>query len=174
MKDKLDDLINSLCEMNQPTSPCPGNPEVGGDGTNGEDTPEIIGLIKQFRKIVELRKVHEGSYEQGDLVYDNRTQEHGVVLGEMPDFDLLSQQTSMALSTKSRTRKYIVLTVTTDQETGKRKARIRYVNSHNLRLVPENRNTMTDLDTFCSKQCIQECSDLCALRKYKRVPDQDE
>ena len=151
----------------------PGRPEKGGDGTNGEDTPEIINTLKQFRKIVELRKTVPGAFEQGDLVYDQRTEEHGVVLGEMPDFSLMHQQISKVLSTKSRTRRYIVLTVTTDQDTGEKKARIRYVNSHNLRLVPEDRNSMTDLDTFCSKQCIQECSSVCALYKYKRVLDDD-
>lgn len=157
------------------SKPGPGHPEPGGDGTNGEDTPEIINLLKQFRKIVELRKTVPGAFEQGELVYDERTSEHGVVLGELPDFDILSQQTSKVLSTKSRTRKYIVLTITTDQETGARKARIRYVNSHYLRLIPEkDRNSMTDLDTFCSEQCIQECSDVCALYKYKRVADDEE
>lgn len=152
----------------------PGNPEPGGDGSNGEETPEIMNTLRQFRKIVELRKTVPEAFEQGDLVYDERNQEHGVVLGELPDFDLMPQQTSKVLSTKSRTRRYIVLTITTDQESGKKKARIRYANSHNLRLVPEERNSMTDLDTFCSKQCIQECSSVCALYKYKRVADDNE
>ena len=158
------------------TVPGPGNPEKGGDGTNGEDTPEIMGLLKSCRRVLSLRKngAVDHVFEVGDLVYDSRTEEHGVVLGEKPDLENLPAQTSNITTKRTKvgeTRTYIVLTITTDQQTGQRKTRIRYVNRHNLRLIGEDRNTMTDLDKFCSKQCIQECSPVCSLYKYKRVKD---
>ena len=165
------------------SSPCPGNPEKGGDGTGGKDTKEIISLLKSCKKVLEMRKrpdPYDEYFEAGDLVYDQRTEEHGVVLGEKPELNILSYQLSHKMTSRKDcpegdTIHYIVLTITTDQESGERKTRIRYVNRHNLRRVEEHENiksSMSDLDVFCSKQCIQECSSDCALYKYKRILDE--
>ena len=159
----------------------PGNPEKGGDGTNGQDTPEIMAILKACRAILESKRnpviQNPPDFEKGDLVYDSRTEEHGIVLGEMPDLETISSQISHKMTKRKdgETRRYIVLTITTDQENGEKRTRIRYVNRHNLRLIVEkDRNTLTDLDKFCSKQCIQECSSLCSLYKYKRVRTSEE
>lgn len=52
----------------------------------------------------------------------------------------------------------------------KQQYRVRYVNYKylkSLNIEPEKR-PVDDLDTFCNKQCIMECSEDCALWKYKR------
>ncbi len=159
----------------------PGNPEVGGDGTGGQDTPEILAILKACRTILDMKRnpaIQDNIFERGDLVYDSRTEEHGVVLGEMPNLDFLPSQVSHTMSKRIKegeTRKYLVLTITTDQDTGKKRTRVRYVNRHNLRLIVEkDRNTLSDLDKFCSRQCIQECSSLCSLYKYKRIRGSEE
>ena len=148
----------------------PGNPEPGGDGTNGEDTKEIIDLIKKCKRVLELRKeAYSDVFEQGDLVYDMKNQEHGVVVGEKPEDGVIDQQiTPVSLARRSRT--YVVLTITTDEEGGM-KTRIRYSNYRNLRSIQESLkdHSLTDLETFCSSQCIMDCSEDCALIKYKRT-----
>ena len=91
----------------------------------------------------------------------------------MPDIDHIAEQlTYMNSPRPSVTTRYIVLTITkcSDADTGM-KTRIRYVNKNYLRKLEERIDTMSDLDIFCSKQCIHDCSDLCALYKYKRVRD---
>lgn len=56
------------------------------------------------------------------------------------------------------------------REPNKPQYRVRYVNYKylkSLNIEPEKR-PVDDLDTFCNKQCIMECSEDCALWKYKR------
>lgn len=168
----------------------PGNPEPGGDGTKGEDTKEIVNLIKNCRQVLQLRSTRgktsnpykeENSFEHGDLVYDMRHEEHGVVLGEMPDVDNIIAQISNITTPRmvdysvqtyeskgaGNSKTYIVLTITTKDE--KLKTRIRYSNGNYLRLVQESNTPTSDLEIFCSQQCIMECTADCVLRKYKRT-----
>ncbi len=149
----------------------PGNPEPGGDGTNGVDTKEIVALIKKCKRVLEFRRgtLPDNIFEQGDLVYDKRNKEHGVVLGEKPEvWEIDTQITPVPLERRSRT--YIVLTITTD-ENDELKTRIRYVSYKNLRSIQDSLKdkSLTDLEVFCSQQCIMECSEDCVLRKYKRT-----
>ena len=148
--------------------------EKGGDGTFGEDTKEIMSLLKSCKRVLETKRSRlgkAGMFVSGDLVYDSRVEEHGIVLGERPILKHLGAQTK---ASETRSRIYIVLTITTDQETGELKTRIRYSINHCLRLIEENdKNSLSDLDIFCSSQCIQECSEDCVLYKYKRVPDEE-
>ncbi len=150
-------------------------PEKGGDGTDGETTPEILSILRKCRRILNFRKNPNADrpFEYGDIVFDSRDMEHGVVLGEMPDLDFIDQQsTFVASKRKEISTKYIVLTITTDQNSGRRKTRIRYLNKSHLELIEETQNSMSDLDIFCSQQCMHECSPLCSLYKHSRLPQE--
>lgn len=183
-------LSSSSSDLNTNKEYGPGNPEPGGDGTKGEDTKEIVSLIRNCRQVIQLRSIRgktsnprneENSFEHGDLVYDMRNEEHGVVLGEMPDVDNIIAQISNITTPRmvdyavqdysskgaGNSKTYIVLTITTKDD--KWKTRIRYSNGHNLRLVQESNTPTSDLEIFCSQQCIMDCSADCVLRKYKRT-----
>ena len=146
---------------------------IEGDGTNGEDTEEIISLLKKCKKVMELKKEdYPGTFEQGDLVYDEKNHEHGIVLGEKPDPDVIDEQSRKG---RTRTKTYVILTITARQEEEGEglKTRVRYTNSRYLREIKDSMkdNSLADLDVFCGHQCIMECSDDCVLRKYKRTRD---
>ena len=148
--------------------------EIVGDGSGGEDTEEIISLLKTCKKVMELKKEdYPGTFEQGDLVYDEKNHEHGIVLGEKPDPDVIDEQSRKG---RARTKTYVVLTITTKQDgidDEGLKTRVRYTNSRYLREIKDSMkdNSLADLDMFCGHQCIMECSDDCVLRKYKRTRD---
>lgn len=160
----------------------PGNPEPGGDGTEGHDTKEIMQTLKNCRKVLNLRskrgermEVDYNLFERGDLVYDMRVEEHGVVIGEKPDLRFLVDQVSHISTHRNElgsSKTYIVLTISNrkDEESGETslQTRIRYSNGHNLRLIEETNDAPSDLEKFCNQQCIMECVDDCILRKYKR------
>lgn len=179
--DPLDPFSAAKKAEPQPQIYGPGNPEPGGDGTGGHDTKEILQTLHNCRKVLNLRAkrgermtTEYNLFERGDLVYDYRVEEHGVVIGEKPDLDVLTDQVSH-ISTPRRDisyRTYIVLTVTTkkDEETGEMKpqTRIRYSNGHNLRLIEETNDAPSDLEKFCNQQCVMECVEDCILHKYKR------
>lgn len=147
--------------------------EIVGDGSGGEDTEEIISLLKRCKKVVELRKEdYPGTFEQGDLVYDEKNFEHGIILGEKPEPDIVNEQMRKG---RTRSRTYIVLTLTTKSESDGEglKTRVRYTNARFLRGIKDSMkdNSLADLDKFCGHQCIMDCSDDCILRKYKRTRD---
>lgn len=175
-------LIQQVEEANGiPSAPCPGNPEKGGDGSGGKDTEEIIGLLKTCRKILDTRvsdlrekSLFKDYFQRGDLVYDTRVEEHGVVLGEKPRMEALACQGTIMTESRAgeSTRTYVVLTITT-REDGTKDTRIRYSNRNNLRKISEpDSNPMTDLEKYCSRQCISACGPECVLYKYKTIPDE--
>ena len=159
----------------------PGNPEPGGDGSGGVETKEIMQIITNCRKVLNLRAKRgerlypeHNLFERGDLVYDMRVEEHCIVLGEKPEIESLLDQISYTSTPRMEIshRTYIVLTVSNkvNEETGKEelKTRIRYSNGHNLRLIEETNDAPSDLEKFCNHQCVMECTDECVLHKYKR------
>ncbi len=165
----LNMIVNSNPTGNDPFT----DPEVIGDGSAGKDTKEIISLLKRCKKVIELRKEDfPGTFEQGDLVYDEKNSEHGIILGEMPYPDMVDEQMRRG---RIRSKTYIILTLTTkSKEEGEGlKTRIRYTNSRFLRGIEDSMkdNSLADLDIFCGHQCIMDCSDDCILRKYKRTRD---
>ncbi len=139
-----------------------------GDGTDGKDTDEIISLIKKCRRVLKM-KADYGQFQYGDLVYDEKNNEHGIIIGEKPDIATIDEQLGILQSSR-RTKTYLVLTITEDDSIDEgKKTRIRYTNSRYLRSIPDSLedNSITDLELFCSKQCIMECSEDCILKKYK-------
>lgn len=147
--------------------------KLGGDGTEGQDTEEILKLIKNCRRTIEVKRSNNDNapyFEAGDLVYDIKHEEHGVVLGQKPEL-LKTDVDLIMVDPKPRVLTYMIMTVSKNED-GELKTRIRYTSRGYLRLIPEDhRKALSDLDWHCSMECVSQCCNLCSLSKHKRVRD---
>ena len=153
---------------------------VAGDGTNGEDTKEIMSIIKSCRRIVTYERSTvdtDANFEAGDLVYDIKHEEHGVILGKKPEIVCIEAGTDqngdfVVEEDGPYGAIYVVLTLSRT-DAGLLKTRVRYTGTRFLRLIMDDRveRRQSDLDWHCSMECVSQCCDLCSLQKHKRIRD---
>ena len=118
----------------------------------------------------------------GDLVYDEKNAEYGILLGIKPNIEagegminMLAQKSNfdkIPLTGFPESHTCIVQTISKDEKIGSRPiARIRYTNSKYLKRmeeIHEEVQTLSDLDCHCQNECFLESSPECSLWKYKK------
>ena len=129
-----------------------------------------------------VRGKKEDKLMVGDLVYDEKNAEYGILLGIKPIIEagegminMLAQKSNFAkipLIGFPESHTCIVQTISKDEKIGSRPiARIRYTNSKYLKRIEEIHEevqTLSDLDCHCQNECFLECSPECSLWKYKK------
>lgn len=116
----------------------------------------------------------------GDLVYDEKNAEYGILLGVKPIIECgegminhIAQKSNLdkiPLTSFPEYHTCIVMTLSKDQKIGMWTARIRYTSSKYLSRteeIHEEVQTLSDLDCHCQNECFLECSPECSLWKYK-------
>ena len=138
-----------------------------------------IAILKGTRVL--SRRGVKGKKEEklmmGDLVYDEKNAEYGILLGVKPMIEAGEGVTNFvankAIQEKINLQTFpeyhicIIMTLSKNQIWG---ARIRYTNSKYLKRIEEIHKevqTLTDLDCHCQNECFLECSPECSLWKYK-------
>ena len=141
-----------------------------------------IAILKGTRVL--SRRGVKGKKEEklmvGDLVYDEKNAEYGILLGIKPIIgagegmiNMLAQKSTfdkIPLTGFPESHTCIVMTLSKDERIGAWTARIRYTSSKYLSRteeIHEEVQTLTDLDTHCQNECFLECSPECSLWKYK-------
>lgn len=117
----------------------------------------------------------------GDLVYDEKNKEVGMLLGIKPLIDgdaslikkFIDKSHQITLLNKPEKTTCILLTISYDSEFGVHKTRIRYTKSSYLKKLGDTKSksgdSVSDLDIHCQYECFMECSEECSLWKYKRT-----
>ncbi|MBP3732256.1 MAG: hypothetical protein J6I84_03335 [Bacilli bacterium] len=130
-------------------------------------------------------------FKPGDIVFDQKNNEYGIVLGKKPS-DVYGTHNLEKIIEKSLTNRkviqyvdgfddkkdsgtYLLLTMqpSPDDLENTYTFRIRYTNYRFIELIKgpkheDHTTSITDLDRFCTEQCLMDCSEDCALWKYKR------
>ena len=115
---------------------------------------ELVKLLKLRKDMLISPK--SGKYTLGRLVFDNKNQEFGFIIGPMKLSDDADR----------------VLLVTLGEDG----PRVRYSRLKSISVYEDITEGINDLDStirsdvfdFCDKLCIHECSELCTLYKYKK------
>lgn len=157
-----------------------------GDKTDGVMNDEVLKRLLNAQEIImhknlDISRSDDDEFNIGDIVYYSTSKEHGIVLGEKPSSSietLVNDVSSIRLGTKRKHSKtYVILTVyftESNLNDGKNihdyDFRIRYANSNNLKLYQkydyDSKTVRDDLEAYCNKQCIMECSEDCYIYKY--------
>ena len=141
-----------------------------------------IAILKGTRVL--SRRGVKGEKEEklmvGDLVYDEKNAEYGILLGIKPIIEagegminMLAQKSTLdkiPLTGFPESHTCIVQTISKDEKIGCPIARIRYTKSSYLKRIEEIHEevqTLSDLDCHCQNECFLECSPECSLWKYK-------
>ena len=142
-----------------------------------------IAILKGTRVLA--RRGVKGKKEEklmvGDLVYDEKNAEYGILLGIKPMIEAGTSYTE-AIARKSALDKIpltgfpeshtcIVMTISKDEKIGCPTARIRYTKSSYLSRIEEVHEevqTLTDLDCHCQNECFMACTSECSLWKYRK------
>ena len=142
-----------------------------------------IAILKGTRVL--SRRGVKGKKEEklmvGDLVYDEKNAEYGILLGIKPMIEAGTSYTE-SIARKSvfdkipligfpESRICIVMTISKDEKLGCPSARIRYTESSYLSRIEEVHEevqTLTDLDCHCQNECFMECTSECSLWKYRK------
>lgn len=102
----------------------------------------------------------------GDLVYDEKNKEYGILLSVKPEIDStirFSIFDKIPLQTFPTSHTCVILTYSKgDNNT----VRVRYTNSRQLTRI-EGETRPNDIDKHCQEECIMECSKDCSLWKYR-------
>lgn len=147
------------------------------------DKEKQIAALKGTRVL--SRRGVKGKKEEklmmGDLVYDEKNAEYGILLGIKPMIEAgegvinfianKAIQEKINLQTFPEHHTCIIMTISLDKNIGRQTARIRYTNSKYLKRIEEIHEevqTLTDLDCHCQNECFLECSPECSLWKYKK------
>lgn len=120
---------------------------------------ELLYKLVDFRNSLLLHTDRENYF--GRLVYDTKNKEYGIIIGPF---------VSINLDKKSKKR---LLLVTLGDEG----FRVRYTEQHSVKYLRDcidditGRTSKQSISFFCKEQCIMECSDQCALFKFKNKHD---
>ena len=146
-----------------------------------------IAILKGTRVL--SRRGVKGKKEEklmmGDLVYDEKNSEYGILLGIKPMIEagegmanFVAQKSGLDkinLQTFPESYTCIIMTISKDEKIGRQTARIRYTNSKYLKRIEEIHEevqTLTDLECHCQNECFMECNQECSLWKYRKsLPD---
>lgn len=133
-------------------------------------------------------------FKSGDIVYNRKTEEFGFIVGTIDPWSTSPEDPS-----HSRGRRYLMVTLcsecpelaatlatiqgkdpsTLSMLAGKGYFSIRYPKQVELELIITEdtdedcispKEIKEDIQQFCTKQCIAECSDLCSFYKYGKYP----
>lgn len=149
-----------------------------------EDKKELLKVLELGRSILlGYDKKTLSYFNNGDLIYDSKNDEYGIYIGEKPitfsGDDGLHYFTQQARDLESISSTLaLLLTLTKKESEGKDKKdvfdwRVRYTPFNSLRKIQDIKAFLKDKDDkdlkiFCEQQCIQECSEECVLRKYRK------
>lgn len=120
---------------------------------------ELLDKLVDFRNSLLLHTDRENYF--GRLVYDTKNKEYGIIIGPF---------TSIIPEKKGKKR---LLLVTMGDED----FRVRYTEQHSVKYLKDCIDDITwetskqSINYFCKEQCIMECSDQCALFKFKNKHD---
>ena len=156
----------------------------------------IVDVLRAIRKI-NLRKFGKESLGVGDIVFDKKNSEYGIIIschpGSIPDEQtlksLLGENNKIEIayyaSEESRPSSYnslgtlILLTITTSDgsrgiKVGSPMFRIRYTNVKYIEKISlsgdedfKTADSLSDLENHCKNECFLDCSEECSLWKYK-------
>lgn len=106
-------------------------------------------------------------FEFGDIVIDSKNNVLSIVIGPFSIKRFNNPHTlSLNINKKSTNDLYLTASYSSEDE----KYRVRYVNKshlHKLDLeLSRKEKKENDLETYCKKQCICDCSPQCSLWKY--------
>ena len=116
---------------------------------------ELLNKLLDFRDSLLLHAGRDDYF--GRLVYDTRNKEFGFIIGPFTSID----------PEKDNEKRLLLVTL------GDSDFRVRYTRKHNVRFLKDSiDNTIgitsrQSINYYCKEQCIMECSDQCALFKFK-------
>jgi hypothetical protein len=144
---------------------------------------EEIDVLKGVRVLSQRGVKGKGDEKlmMGDLVYDEKNKENGILLAVKPPIELgkhvknrvagKSMLSNIPIQTFPEANMCIVMTLSKDPKTGENMLRVRYTASSYLKRIEEIHEevqTLTDLDNHCQNECFMECNQECSLWKYRK------
>ena len=148
----------------------------------GDDINKVISLVNSC--IAARDRVIEGSSDPnlqlGSIVFDTRDCEIGFVVGPVDVFGVTKRTYVTSNKLETGDSYYIIITKVDKDDSNRLEKdsfnfRVRYIKRKSLlplkldsNIDDLSNNSTSDLDIFCSNQCIMECSSECKLYKYKK------
>lgn len=124
--------------------------------SNKKISKESLEQITKFRNKLLLQSNKENYF--GKLIYDTKNKEYGFVVGQ---FDSIDPEK------KGKKRRLLLVT------RGDEDFRVRYTEENFVKELRDVVDTVSintcsqNINYYCQEQCIMECSEQCALFKYK-------
>lgn len=116
---------------------------------------ELLNKLVDFRNSLLLHTDRENYF--GRLVYDTKNKEYGIIIGPFASINL-----------EKKGKKRLLLVTLGDED-----FRVRYTEQHSVKYLKDyiddiiGKTSIQGINYFCKEQCIMECSDQCALYKFK-------
>lgn len=116
---------------------------------------ELLDKLVDFRNSLLLHTDRENYF--GRLVYDTKNKEYGIIIGPFT-----------SIIPEKKDKKRLLLVTLGDED-----FRVRYTEQHKVKYLKDCIDDITEktskqcISYFCEEQCIMECSDQCALFKFK-------
>ena len=116
---------------------------------------ELLDKLVDFRNSLLLHTDRENYF--GRLVYDTKNKEYGIIIGPFASINL-----------DKKGKKRLLLVTLGDED-----FRVRYTEQHKVKYLKDciddiaGKTSKQSINYFCEEQCIMECSDQCALFKFK-------
>ena len=125
-------------------------------------------LEKVLRSMKLITTDLDAELAHGDIVFDSKNSEFGVVLSKKP--------LNIEEFNKVSSAPYVLLTLSRDGDEGDYIFRVRYTHPKNIRrlessdIIPGKgeKEITKDMRKFCKDFCIMDCGEDCALYKYTR------
>lgn len=120
---------------------------------------ELLEKLVDFRDSLLLHTDRENYF--GRLVYDTKNMEYGIIIGPFTSID-----------PEKKGKKRLLLVTLGDED-----FRVRYTEQHSVKYLRDcvdditGKTSKQSINYFCKEQCIMECSDQCALFKFKNKHD---
>ena len=147
-----------------------------GDGTGGKTTDPLMTILRLARDIITKEYSPTSEFRPGDIIYDSKNSEHGIVLGEKP-LPVCGNINQLLSTSRQQTGSGVTMLLATfykvPGEGDTYDWRIRYTNSKCLVKIEDIRlargtQSDSDLKNFCENSCILDCSSDCPLWKYRK------
>ena len=148
-----------------------------GDGTEGKTTDPLMTVLRLARDVLTKEYSPTSEFRPGDIVYDSKNNEHGIVLGEKPSPVCGNIKQLLSMNSNHCTiLNFIIFLATFYKVPGYENNydwRIRYTNSRYLVKIEDIRlarktQSDSDLKNFCENSCFLDCSADCPLWKYRK------
>ena len=148
-----------------------------GDGTEGKTTDPLMTILRLARDVLTKEYSPTSEFRPGDIVYDSKNNEHGIVLGEKPSPVCGNIKQLLSMNSNQRTSGNVTMFLATFYKVpgyeNNYDWRIRYTNSRYLVKIEDIRlarktQSDSDLKNFCENSCFLDCSADCPLWKYRK------